>query len=93
MTTTTATPVQLCPKCFTEQRSAATCTCCGLDLTTADMITQTGRADDLGRPILVDRYGRREWRASDYDRPPHLAHLTADQWYRMRQHHGPVTCG
>ena len=50
----------------------------------------TGRTDALGRRVFVDRYGRRAWQASDYDRP---VGLTADEWYRMRQVHGPVTCG
>ena len=50
----------------------------------------TGKLDALGRAIVVDRYGRRLWHARDYERPDGY---TADEWYRARQIHGPVTCG
>ena len=53
----------------------------------------TGRTDDLGRTVRVDQFGRRVWSNADWNKPPHLTHLTADQWYRMRQCHGPVSCG
>lgn len=50
----------------------------------------TGKVDSLGRPILVDRYGRRKWRREDYIAP---AGYTPEEWHRVLQIHGPVTCG
>lgn len=56
-------------------------------------VHNTGHIDALNRPIYSDRYGRREWQPGDDDKPKHLQHLSADEWYRMRQVHGPVSCG
>ena len=51
----------------------------------------TGRTDTLGRPIFVDKFGRREWRARDYDKPPGHEHLTDREWHNLRKHVGPVS--
>ena len=56
-------------------------------------IVETGRTDTLGRAVRVNQFGVRHWTSDDYKPPKKLSHVTADEWYRLRQIHGPVTCG
>ena len=55
-------------------------------------LVETGRTDGLGRAIRIDQVGRRVWRDEDWERPKSLKHLSADDWYRTRQCHGPFSC-